>query len=96
MAVETRIKLTNLISKFPEEAIDSLYGIIYPMFAECLIPESRAVRIAAEIPSSVMGKQEYHCKSCGKTFVSTTNTLMSGFHQPREIWETPPFSVSVD
>ncbi len=55
MAVETRIKLTNLISKFPEEAIDSLYGIIYPMFAECLIPESRAVRIAAEIPSSVMG-----------------------------------------
>ena len=33
------------------------------------------------------GKQEYLCKDCRKTFVSTTNTLMANSHQPREIWE---------
>lgn len=91
MAVETRIKLTNLISKLPEESIDSLYEIICPMFAEYSVPEkpccphcdgNSVVRNGHKC-----GKQEYLCKSCRKTFVSTTNTLMSGSHQPREIWE---------
>ena len=33
------------------------------------------------------GEQEYRCKDCGKTFVSTTNTLMVNSHQPCESWE---------
>lgn len=91
MALETRIKLTNLISKLPEEAIDSLYKIICPMFAEYFVPEKPCCPHCGE--NSVVrnghkcGKQEYLCKRCGKTFVSTTNTLMSGSHQLREIWE---------
>lgn len=91
MAVETRIKLTNLISKLPEEAVDSLYEIICPMFAEYSVPEKPCCphcgRNSVVRNGHKCGKQEYLCKSCGKTFVSTTNTLMSGSHQPREIWE---------
>lgn len=34
-----RIKLTNLILKLPEKAIDSLYEIICPMFTEYSVPE---------------------------------------------------------
>jgi len=34
------------------------------------------------------GKQRYWCKSCNKSFVPTTNTLMSESHFDREIWES--------
>lgn len=32
------------------------------------------------------GKQRFFCKSCGKTFVPTTHTIMSNSHFPAEIW----------
>ncbi len=32
------------------------------------------------------GKQRFFCKSCGKTFVPTTHTIMSNSHFPEEIW----------
>ncbi len=91
MATETRIKLANLISKLPAEAVDSLYEITCTMFAGHLLDEkpccpgcnSRAIVRNGH----KCGKQEYLCKSCGKTFVSTTNTLMANSHQPREVWE---------
>lgn len=54
MAAETRIKLTNIIAKLPEEAV---------------------VRNGHKCD-----KQEYRCKDCEKTFVSTTNTLMANSH----------------
>lgn len=31
-------------------------------------------------------KQRFFCKSCGKTFVSTTHTIMSNSHFPAEAW----------
>ena len=32
------------------------------------------------------GKQRFFCKSCGKTFVPTTHTIMSNSHFPAEVW----------
>jgi len=32
------------------------------------------------------GKQRFFCKSCGKTFVPTTHTIMSNSHFPEKIW----------
>ena len=34
------------------------------------------------------GKQRYWCKSCNRSFVPTTNTLMSKSHYDRNTWET--------
>lgn len=33
------------------------------------------------------GKQRFLCKDCGRTFVETTNTVMSMSHYGRDIWE---------
>lgn len=33
------------------------------------------------------GKQAYICRSCGKTFVSTTGTVRYWSHQSRAVWE---------
>lgn len=91
MAAETRIKLTKLISKLPAETVDSLYGMVCAMFMEHLINERPCCPAcngnAVVRNGHKCGKQEYRCKSCGKTFVSTTNTLMAGSHQPHENWE---------
>ena len=32
------------------------------------------------------GKQRFRCKSCAKVFTYSTNTIMSGSHQPMESW----------
>jgi hypothetical protein len=33
------------------------------------------------------GKQRFQCKSCSKTFIMTTNTIMAESHQPVCVWE---------
>jgi len=33
------------------------------------------------------GKQRFFCKDCSRTFVETTNTVMSMSHYGRDIWE---------
>lgn len=33
------------------------------------------------------GKQRFLCKTCGRTFVTTTNTIMSKSHFPAPVWE---------
>lgn len=33
------------------------------------------------------GKQRFLCKDCDKTFITTTNTVMSMSHQSTEVWE---------
>lgn len=32
-------------------------------------------------------KQRFLCKNCGRTFVSTTNTIMANFHFPSSVWK---------
>ena len=91
MTAEKRVKLANIIAKLPEEEADSLYE------TACRLYESQANDEKPGCPychskavvrnGHKCGKQEYRCKDCGKTFVSTTNTLMANSHQPRETWE---------
>ena len=91
MAAETQIKLTNIISKLPEEAVEFLYESACKMYEDhpdgekpcCPLCNSKAVVRNGH----KCGKQEYRCKDCGKTFVSPTNTLMANSHQSREVWE---------
>ena len=33
------------------------------------------------------GKQRFFCKSCGRTFIPTTHTIMSNSHFPQEAWQ---------
>lgn len=33
------------------------------------------------------GKQRFRCKKCGKTFVTTTHTIMAESHQSKIVWE---------
>lgn len=92
MPAKTRIKLTNIIAKLPEEAVDSLYETACRMFEDYPNDERPCCPYcngnAIVRNGHKCGKQEYRCKTCGKTFVSTTNTLMANSHQPREIWES--------
>ena len=91
MAAETRIKLTNIIAKLPEEAVDSLYETVFKTYEKHLDGDKPCCPFcggkAVVRNGHKCGKQEYRCKDCGKTFVSTTNTLMANSHQPREVWE---------
>lgn len=91
MGIENRIKLENLISKLSSDEIDSLYEFALPLYSKRMgdknpyCPLCQGAKIVKN--GHKCGKQEYLCKSCGKTFVSTTNTVMANSHQPREIWE---------
>lgn len=91
MATNTLIKLANLISKLPDEDLNTLYEMVCSFFAGHLstnnpnCPYCNCNHIVKN--GHKCGKQEYFCKDCGKTFVSTTNTLMAYSHQPREVWE---------
>ena len=91
MAAETRIKLTSIIAKLPEEAVDSLYETVFKTYEKHLDGDKPCCPFcggkAVVRNGHKCGKQEYRCKDCGKTFVSTTNTLMANSHQPREVWE---------
>ena len=91
MGQNLRIKLTKLIEKLPEAAVSSLLEQAESYKAT----QAEAGRPACPYCSNAhivknghkCGKQEYRCKDCGRTFVSTTKTIMSGSHQSRELWE---------
>lgn len=92
MAKYARAKLERLIAKLPTAAAEKLYELAKNMFAS-LIPEVKPCcpYCGSEIVvknGHKCHKQEYMCKKCRKTFVSTTNTIMANSHQPREIWES--------
>lgn len=91
MGNNNRIKLTNIISKLPDGVIDVLYEAV-SSFIEKVSPQDKpACPYCCSTHVVKNGhkcrKQEYLCKCCTKTYVSTTNTLMANSHQPREIWE---------
>ena len=52
MAAETRIKLTNIITKIPEEAVDSLCETACKMFKTIRMMKNHVVH-------SAVGKQSY-------------------------------------
>lgn len=86
------IALTNLINKLPTEAIDKLLEIAKEQASRFLPAKIRVSCPVCQGKDIVKnghkcGKQEYKCKCCGHTFVSTTNTMMANSRQPVEIWE---------
>ena len=91
MSTSNRTKLTNLVSKLPEEAVNNLYEAAQRLFAALAQPDKPDCPYCGSAAIVKNGhkcrKQEYRCKCCGKTFVSTTNTLMNGSHQSSEVWE---------
>ena len=91
MTAEKRVKLANIIAKLPEKEVDSLYETacrLYESHANDEKPGCPYCHSKAVVRNGhKCGKQEYRCKDCGKTFVSTTNTLMANSHQPRATWE---------
>ena len=91
MCQNLRSKLTRLIEKLPEDAINSLlaqaesYKDAKSETGRPACPYCGNVHIVKN--GHKCGKQEYRCKGCRRPFVSTTNTIMSGSHQSRELWE---------
>jgi len=85
-----RIKLTNIIPKLSEEAVDALYKEASSLLGKDTRKGNPACPYCGSSHTVKNGhkcrKQEYLCKCCGKTYVSTTNTLMANSHQDREVW----------
>ena len=88
MGQNLRIKLTKLIEKLPEAAVSSLleqaesYKAAQDENSRPSCPYCGNTHIVKN--GHKCGKQEYRCKDCGRTYVSTTKTIMSGSHQSRE------------
>ena len=81
-----RGKLANIISKLPEEVVDSLYDMRQPVKCSEIIWTEKTC--CPYCNGTAVVSNGHKCgKDCRKTFVSTTNTLMANSHQPREIWE---------
>lgn len=84
---ELLISRINLLS---EEDISSLLDAVILMTAE------NTLAVKPDCPycgsHSIIryghkcGKQRFLCKSCGKTFVPTTHTIMSNSHFPADVW----------
>ena len=91
MAKQVRAKLGRLIAKLSSEAVEQLCAQAVKMFAEENHEQKPCCPYCGSKSVVKNGhkchKQEYLCKECRKTFVSTTKTLMANSHQPREIWE---------
>ena len=88
---DNRIKLAGLISKLPQEAVDALYKAAASLLGTASNKDNPACPYCGchhvVKNGHKCGKQEYLCRQCGKTFVSTTHTLMAHSHQPKQVWE---------
>lgn len=88
---DNRIKLADLISKLPQEAVDALYKAAASLLGTASNKDNPACPYCGGHHvvknGHKCGKQEYLCRQCGKTFVSTTHTLMAHSHQPKQVWE---------
>lgn len=91
MSKYTQVKLGKLVSKLPNEVAQALYEIAQKMFENQILEERPRCPYCGNDSVVKNGhkchKQEYLCKNCRKTLVSTTNTIAANSHQPREIWE---------
>lgn len=82
--------LINRINLLSEEEILSLLDVTSLMTSKTDLefrPECPHCASSAVIRyGHKCGKQRFFCKSCGKTFVSTTHTIMENSHFPTEVW----------
>lgn len=83
-------KLFDCIKQLPEAAIEKLLTLALAMVnvedinADCCpyCGEKHFVRYGKK-----RGKQRFLCKSCARTFVTTTHTILSMSHQPAYVWK---------
>ena len=91
MTTNNRVKLTQLIKKLSDESVDQLLETVcklFPVDENAQRPDCPYCQSSSIVKNGhKCGKQEYQCKECKKTFVSTTNTLMANSHQSSETWE---------
>lgn len=84
---ELLISRINLLS---EESIASLLDAVILMETKnALIPKPGCPYCSSHAIiryGHKCGKQRFFCKSCAKTFVPTTHTIMSNSHFPVEVW----------
>ncbi len=84
-------ELTKCIKKLSADAIASLLDAVYMLLAADhtqMIPAcpycsgEKVIRYGHKC-----GKQRFLCKQCGRTFVTTTHTIMSHSHLSRAVWQ---------
>ena len=91
MVTNNRLKLTSLIEKLSDESVNTLLETATALYsakakdARPWCPRCQGTHVVKN--GHKCGKQEYLCRECKKTFVTTTNTLMANSHQPKEVWE---------
>ena len=85
-----REKLFKSLKKLPDETISKLLDAVtqlLPGEEDHLVPacpycgSTNVIRYGHKC-----GKQRFSCKTCGRTFVTTTHTIMSQSHSPADIW----------
>lgn len=84
-------QLTQYIKKLSADAVNTLLDAVKVLLASentADIPDCpycsdiRAIRYGHKC-----GKQRFLCKQCGRTFVTTTNTVMSHSHFDKAVWQ---------
>lgn len=84
-------QLTQYIKKLSADAVNTLLDAVKVLLASentADIPDcpycsgTRAIRYGHKC-----GKQRFPCKQCGRTFVTTTNTVMSHSHFDKAVWQ---------
>lgn len=83
-------RLVDCIKKLSDTAVDRLLTLALGMIDVESVPittcpycgGSHIVRNGKKC-----GKQRFLCRSCDRTFVTTTHTLMSGSHSPASVWK---------
>lgn len=84
-------ELTKYIKKLSADAVNTLLDVIKKLLASettADIPNCPYCRSARAIRyGHKCGKQRFLCKQCGRTFVTTTNTVMSHSHFNKAVWQ---------
>ena len=83
-------QLIDCVKKLSDAAVDRLLTLALGMVDVESVPittcpycgSSHIVRNGKKC-----GKQRFLCRSCDRTFVTTTHTLMSGSHSPASVWK---------
>lgn len=82
-------ELTNFIKKLSRDELQKLLGVVL-----CMLSDTPAEKPCCPYCGSAnviryghkCGKQRFLCKHCGRTFVTTTHTVMSHSHSGASVW----------
>jgi transposase-like protein len=88
--MRTVSELISLVKTLPEQAIDHLFEVasqqqsaVHAALRPCpYCGSEHVIRYGKKC-----GKQRFLCKSCERTFVTTTHTIMSNSHQGISVWK---------